>query len=99
MYNESEIFEENKNELIDFYKSKGISIPHNNPMWCFITTQTGMSYGIPANWGDLPAVFVCKSILVDGFIKEEFRYCYCPKINKGAKIIIENEYFKVIEEY
>ena len=90
----------NNEKLVNFFASKGIIIPLNDEYWQFFTTSNPQSFGGPSGWGDNPVIAANKYGKKDGILVEEgLKYMYCPALNKGAKIIEVNHYFKVEKLY
>jgi len=90
----------NDERLVNFFASKGVTIPLNNTSWVFATSSTPQSFGAPKDWGNNPVIFVSKYSIKDGInVEDGLRYMYCPALNKGAKIVTENNYFKVTQIY
>jgi hypothetical protein len=86
--------------LKDFFDSKGVEISYNSREWSVFSSSTPDSYGAPREWGDNPAIFLSKRAIKYGFeVEGGLRYAFCPTLNKGAKIITENNYFKIVEIY
>lgn len=90
----------NNVELVNFFKSKGVIIPINDNSWSFATSSSPQSFGAPNDWGNNPIIFVDKYGSKDNIaVWEGLRYIYCPALNKGAKIINDNNNFMVAEIY
>lgn len=90
----------NNERLVNFFASKGVTIPLNDSMWNFFTSSSPQSFGAPNEWGDNPIVAVDKYGVKDGIkVWEKLRYIYCPALNKGAKIIEVDHKFVVDKIY
>ena len=92
---------ENLKKLKDFFDSKGVTdISYSQQEWSVFTTGNSSSYGAPIEWGENPAIFISKNGVKDGICVElGLKYSYCPRLNKGAKIITENRMFRVDKVY